>query len=265
MSRPDGWITRMENSSRVAVVSTVILILLMSGGFVYGIPWVSQKAVMFLPDTVATHVGKQVLTTLDEKWFEPSELPLSQQQEIRQRFQSHIDSLVADGEAFPSPPNLVFRHWDEGVNAFALSNGTIIVTDDIVEAMVTPAQLDSVLFHELGHVKYEHVMQSVIRASLLSVAVALVTGESSGVIDNLVGAGVFLFSNGYSRDNEAEADQYALKAMLRIYGTTVPMQEMFKLLQASSSGHMPEWLSTHPDINARIEASITFNESTSEN
>ncbi len=265
MIRAADWITRMENSSRVAVVSTVILILLISGGVVYGIPWVSQKVVMFLPNTVATHVGKQVLTTLDEKWFEPSELPLSQQKEIRQRFQSHVDSLVADGEAFPYPPNLVFRHWGGGVNAFALSNGTIIVTDDIVEAMATPAQLDSVLFHELGHVKYEHVMQSVIRASLLSVAVALVTGESSGVIDNLVGAGVFLFSNGYTRDNEVEADQYAVKVMLRTYGTTVPMQEMFKQLQASSSGYIPEWLSTHPDFRTRIEASITFSESKSEN
>lgn len=265
MIRAADWITRMENSSRVAVVSTVILILLISGGVVYGIPWVSQKAVMFLPNTVATHVGKQVLTTLDEKWFEPSELPLSQQKEIRQRFQSHVDSLVADGEAFPYPPNLVFRHWGGGVNAFALSNGTIIVTDDIVEAMATPAQLDSVLFHELGHVKYEHVMQSVIRASLLSVAVALVTGESSGVIDNLVGAGVFLFANGYTRDNEVEADQYAVKVMLRTYGTTVPMQEMFKQLQASSSGYIPEWLSTHPDFRTRIEASITFSESKSEN
>lgn len=265
MIRAADWITRMENSSRVAVVSTVILILLISGGVVYGIPWVSQKAVMFLPNTVATHVGKQVLTTLDEKWFEPSELPLSQQKEIRQRFQSHVDSLVADGEAFPYPPNLVFRHWGGGVNAFALSNGTIIVTDDIVEAMATPAQLDSVLFHELGHMKYEHVMQSVIRASLLSVAVALVTGESSGVIDNLVGAGVFLFSNGYTRDNEVEADQYAVKVMLRTYGTTVPMQEMFKQLQASSSGYIPEWLSTHPDFRTRIEASITFSESKSEN
>lgn len=265
MIRAADWITRMENSSRVAVVSTVILILLMSGGFVYGIPWVSQKVVMFLPDTVATHVGKQVLATLDEKWFEPSELPLSQQQEIRQRFQSHVDSLVADGEAFPYPPDVVFRHWAGGVNAFALSNGTIIVTDDIVEAMATPAQLDSVLFHELGHVKYEHVMQSVIRTSLLSVAVALVTGESSGVIDNLVGAGVFLFANGYSRTHEQAADQYAANVMMEVYGTTAPMRAMLQLLQNAHPNHIPEWLSTHPDINARIEASITFNESKSEN
>ncbi|MEI8597851.1 hypothetical protein P4S64_10365 [Vibrio sp. M60_M31a] len=33
------------------------------------------------------------------------------------------------------------------------------------------------------------------------------------------------------RDNEVEADQYAVKVMLRTYGTTVPMQEMFKQLQ----------------------------------
>lgn len=254
MSGQEHWITRLESSSRVAIISTVLLIGLLGGGIVYGIPWLSEKVAPLLPDAVAEHVGRQVLTTLDEQWFEPSQLAESRKQAIRQRFQSHVEQLASTGEVFPYPPKVVFRYWDGGVNAFALSNGTIIVTDDIVESVATPAQLDSVLFHELGHVKYEHVMQSLVRASLLSVAVALVTGESSGVIDNLVGAGVFLFANGYSRVHEQAADQYAAEVMMQIYGTTAPMRAMLQQLQNAHPHHIPEWLSTHPDTASRIDA-----------
>jgi predicted Zn-dependent protease len=97
-------------------------------------------------------------------------------------------------------------------------------------------------------------MQALVRSSLLSVTVALLTGESSGVIDNLAGAGVFLFDSGYSREAEQEADRYAAAQMRHLYGSTEAMRQMFERLKLEGDGGLPEWLSTHPDIDSRIEA-----------
>ncbi|ELU49494.1 peptidase, partial [Vibrio campbellii CAIM 519 = NBRC 15631 = ATCC 25920] len=80
------------------------------------------------------------------------------------------------------------------------------------------------------------------------------TGESSGIVDNLAGASVFVLSSGYSRDAEIQADAFAREAMLKIYGDTKPMAEMFELFRNQSYEELPEWLSTHPDLDKRIKA-----------
>lgn len=61
----------------------------------------------------------------------------------------------------------MFRSWPHGPNAFALSDGTVIVLDSLVEMATTPAELDSILLHEVGHVYHQHVMESVVQSALI--------------------------------------------------------------------------------------------------
>mgnify|MGYP000604434010 FL=1 len=151
---------------------------------------------------------------------------------------------------------LVFRSSELGANAFALSAGTIIVLDDLVRLTTTEEQLDSILLHELGHVQHQHVMKVLVRSSLLSVTVAALTGESSGIIDNLTGLGVFVANNGQSQDAEREADSFASYSMIELHGSNQAMIEMFELLGKDSDGHaeLPTWLSSHPELGERIES-----------
>lgn len=245
------WMGKLEKNVLAILICCIAILALTIGTFTHGIPWLTDKVVVYLPDSVSKIVEERVLVSFDEQLFEPSELTLSRQAAIRQRFEGHLRELGIDGEV-----RLLFRSSELGANAFALSHNTIIVLDDLVQLTKTQQQLDSILMHELGHIEQQHVMKTIVRSSLLSLSVAILTGESSGVIDNLAGIGVFVANNGQSQHAEREADRFASDSMWQIHGTNQPMIEMFELLQESSEheAEIPAWLSTHPELTERIDS-----------
>lgn len=245
------WMGKLEKNVSAILICCIVILALTIGTFTHGIPWLTDKVVVYLPDSVSKIVEERVLVSFDEQLFEPSELTLSRQAAIRQRFEGHLRELGIDGEV-----RLLFRSSELGANAFALSHNTIIVLDDLVQLTKTQQQLDSILMHELGHIEQQHVMKTIVRSSLLSLSVAILTGESSGVIDNLAGIGVFVANNGQSQHAEREADRFASDSMWQIHGTNQPMIEMFELLQESSDyeAEIPAWLSSHPELSERIDS-----------
>ncbi|EGA71828.1 peptidase [Vibrio sinaloensis DSM 21326] len=268
---PEGWMFVVERSPQVSrwlkqqkkasiidsvesnalawVFSALICIGFIVGSYVYVLPWLSEKTANAVPDSVAIVLGEKVLSSFDEHW-QPSQLSAQTQTQIRDRLDQHLQQL----EPLPYSVELVFRSSDMGANAFALPGGKIIVLDDMVKLAANEQQLDSILLHELGHVHHKHMLKKLVHSSLLSVGVSLMTGESSGVIDNLAGVGVFLLTNGHSREAEEQADQYAKQGMLTIYGSSQPMVEMFERFQTQHEFELPQWLSSHPDFEQRIDA-----------
>ncbi len=243
-----GWLNWFEGNAFAWLVSLVFCVAFGAWTYVYALPWTSEKVAIALPDEVSLVLGDKVLETLDES-FEPTAISEERQEKIRQRVSQHLLQL----EPLPFKLKVEFRQSEHGANAFALPGGTIILLDDLVEMAETPEQLDSIIFHEIGHVYHRHMMTKLVHSSLLSVMVAVITGESSGVIDNLASIGVFVVANGQSRDAEREADAYAKHAMLKVYGTSEPMAQMFEKLHQASGSSIPAWLSTHPDLEQRIK------------
>lgn len=219
------------------------------GGYYYALPWVSDKVAYAIPDSVSVVLGEKVLESLDSRW-EPSELSKAEQEAIRSRVEQHLTQL----EALPYQVEIVFRSSELGANAFALPGGKIVLLDELVALSKNQQQLDSIILHELGHIHHRHMLKRLVYSSVLSVGVALLTGESSGIVDNLAGASVFVLSSGYSREAEIQADAFAREAMLKVYGDAKPMAEMFELFRNQGYEELPEWLSTHPDLDKRIEA-----------
>lgn len=268
---PDGWVFVVERSAEVSawlkrnsksglvdkiesnvmawLVAVVVCLGVVLGGYFYALPWVSEKVAQSLPDSVSVSLGNKILETFDNNW-QASELPLEQQQAIRQRVTQHLQQL----DPLPYPVEIIFRSSDIGANAFALPGGKVILLDQLVELATNEQQLDSIILHEIGHVHHRHMMEKLVHSSILSVGVALLTGESSGIVDNLAGVGVFFLSNGHSRQAESEADHFAKQAMVKIYGSSEPMAEMFELFQQQDSLDVPEWLNSHPDFEQRIQA-----------
>ncbi|MCG9680571.1 M48 family metallopeptidase [Vibrio sp. Isolate24] len=268
---PDGWVFVVERTTEVShwlernrrssaidkmeanwfawLLSAVVCIGVVLGSYFYVLPWTSDKVANAIPDYVAVALGDKVLESFDNSWQE-SELSQQEQQAIRQRVAQHVTQL----EALPYPIEVVFRSSELGANAFALPGGKIVLLDDLVTLAENEQQLDSIILHELGHVHHRHMMKRLVHSSLLSVGIALLTGESSGVVDNLAGVGVFFLSNGHSREAEIEADVYAIQAMQAIYGSSAPMAEMFELFRQQGELEIPEWMSTHPDFKHRIDA-----------
>jgi len=153
------------------------------------------------------------------------------------------------------------------INAFALPGGKIFFTRGLAERLEDEAEMAGVLGHEIGHVTARHGNQRIstqigFNALLVGTAVAVgVADEDSSVrqygqvaVPGLaIGGNLVLLK--YGRDDESEADMLGMRYMARAgYDPSGQLRVMQVLQEASSGGGgTPEWLSTHPFPETRIE------------
>lgn len=147
------------------------------------------------------------------------------------------------------------------INAFALPGGKVFISRGLMAKMNNEAQLAGVIGHEIGHVTARHGNERMGKA-LLAQGVILAVGIGGAVSDNewmqvlgvgtAVGGQLFLLK--YSRSNELEADALGVRYMAKVgYNPVGQIQVMEILREASGGGAPPEWLSTHPASDTRIE------------
>jgi predicted Zn-dependent protease len=158
---------------------------------------------------------------------------------------------------------------DKEVNAFALPGGYVGVNLGLIALTDTPAELASVLGHELSHVTQHHIARSIAnskRQSLLSLAtllagvlVASKAGSSSADAANaaIVGSQALAVQGqlNFSREMEREADRTGFMMMSGAGFAPAGMVAMFEKLEQSSrlndSGGYP-YLRSHPLTSERI-------------
>lgn len=153
------------------------------------------------------------------------------------------------------------------INAFALPGGKVFFTRGLAAKLSDEAEMAGVLGHEIGHVTARHGNQRISKqigfnALLVGTAVAV------GVADNDTAVGRYgqvavpglaiggnLVMLKYGRDDESEADMLGMRYMARTgYDPSGQLRVMQVLQDASGGGGgMPEWLSTHPFPETRIE------------
>ncbi|MGB8657200.1 MAG: M48 family metallopeptidase [Candidatus Zixiibacteriota bacterium] len=153
------------------------------------------------------------------------------------------------------------------INAFACPGGFIYVYSGLLKTIDNEAQLAGVLSHEIGHVVARHSVKRLQQVLGIQVLLSIALGESSEITQKAIGAGVTVILQGYSRQNEFEADYdgayYMTKAgyypegMIQLFGK---FQEMEK---GRKSTAVDQLLASHPatvDRIARVEEeSKSFN------
>src|SRR5690606_11199683 len=84
---------------------------------------------------------------------QPSTLPAEQQTRLKTLYEQKI--------AVGKPAKIIFRQGGSsmGMNAAAIPNNTIIVTDELVKISGTDEEVLAVLAHEQGHLVQKHSMQ----------------------------------------------------------------------------------------------------------
>jgi len=147
------------------------------------------------------------------------------------------------------------------INAFALPGGKVFITRGLLVKMNNEAQLAGVLGHEIGHVTAQHIGQRMTQATILQgVIVGLgVAGQVSDEqwleilgVGAQVGGSVYLLQ--YGRSHEHQSDELGLRYMTRLgYNPVGQIQVMEILSDASGGARPPEFLSTHPYPESRIE------------
>lgn len=156
------------------------------------------------------------------------------------------------------------KSWDvkvfqnEAANAFALPGGHIGVFTGLLDVAKNQHQLAAVVAHEVGHVIAEHggerISQALVTQGGLTAAGALMKdSQSKPLILAAMGAGAQVgVLLPYSRKQESEADIIGLRLMAKAGFDPQQSVELWKNMAAHSKGAPPQFLSTHPAPETRI-------------
>ncbi|MFO6422303.1 M48 family metallopeptidase [Motilimonas sp. KMU-193] len=244
---------KFESRFRYIIPSLVLTVAFVIAFAKWGIPATTYWIAEALPEQTSSLIGNQSLEWVEGSLFEPSSLSQEKQDAVHKLFQPylkpHHQVLIRHSEAL-------------GPNAFALPNGTLVFTDAIIE-LTNDQELLAILGHELGHVDHKHGLQQMIRSSLILFLYMMVTGDAAGASSTVTAIPAYLLEQGYSREFEREADDYAI-AFLQKHQlpTTALASALNKLYQSHgiSIGQQQDqetkiydYLSSHPAPPQRLE------------
>ncbi len=144
------------------------------------------------------------------------------------------------------------------LNAFAIPGGFIFVFDGLLKKLDTVDALAGVLAHEIAHVKQNHFFKdskkvgAINLATMAAVIIAGLAGESSGAAGAVAHAANITAQLKFTRENEEEADLFAIKFLGNTDYSPVGLAEFFKTLSDHGRFNMetaiPPYLSTHPGV-----------------
>lgn len=241
---------RWQFDARMVLGSCALLVLLVIVGYVYGLPLAAELAAPAVPEGVRTAISEQTLELIDDHMMSDSKLPAERTAPIARRL-----AAMRTPDGAPIGHRVLFRDGGAiGANAFALPDGTLVVTDQLVELAHDDDEVLAVLAHELGHAARNHGLRMVLQSSIVGLFLTWYIGDASSL---LASAPAVLLEARYSRGMESEADAYAAE-MLRANGMSPRLlAAMLERLESAHGGKgfdLPEYLSSHPDTQARIEA-----------
>ena len=138
------------------------------------------------------------------------------------------------------------------INAFALPGGQIFITYALLSKLQNEDQLAGVLGHEIAHVLGKHSAERIGETEFWrTVSSGASVGADMGGLVGGIGQQTLL-TNG--RDDELESDDLGVKFMLKAGYNPEEMIGVMKILKAAAGpNRVPEFQSTHPDPDNRIE------------
>ncbi len=140
---------------------------------------------------------------------------------------------------------------DRTINAFALPGGQIFITYALLSKLENEDQLAGVLGHEIGHVLGKHSNERITNANFWTVIAMGGSAIDMGTVAQQYGQGQLL-KNG--RGDELESDELGVKFMMDAGYNPEEMIGVMKILKAAAGpNRVPEFQSTHPDPENRIE------------
>lgn len=150
----------------------------------------------------------------------------------------------------------------EVINAFALPGGQIFMTDALFNKLQTEGEIAGVLAHEIGHVVgrhgAEHLAKQNLTAGLTGAAVIAASdpenpgrSRTGAMVAAAVGS---LVTMKYGRSDELESDRLGVRFMAEAgYDPNAMIKVMKVLAESAKGGRQPEFFSTHPNPENRVE------------
>jgi predicted Zn-dependent protease len=140
---------------------------------------------------------------------------------------------------------------DSTLNAFCTPGGYIYVYTGIIKFLDAEHEFVGVMGHEIAHADERHSTAALTQQYGIDVLLSVLLGEDKGTLAQIAQGLVGLK---YSRDNESESD---LRSVEYLYPTAYDARgaaKFFEKIIASGDGSGPQFLSTHPNPDNRVES-----------
>lgn len=183
-------------------------------------------------------------------------LPREGNEALYERVEALRDEILASGE---------LRHaetfdWDiyliddDVLNAFAIPGGKTFYYTGLIRFLDNEASLAGVMAHEMAHVDRRHSTAMMTRHHGYQTLLAVLLGNNETVVGELAGSLALGLGNmAYSRDNEYEADAYAVNYLYNTKYDARGVAYFFEKLESGEQSRIATYLSTHPSPDDRVE------------
>jgi predicted Zn-dependent protease len=234
---------RIARFLRAFAIGVVLFVLLMIALFVTADRWLRLISI----ESERRFIEPYVSMLVESEWIDSDPV-----------LQSYVNGIVQEINAG------LDNNWDDDfelrvyvidsdlINAFATLGGYIFVFDGLLEAVDDENSLAMVLGHEVAHVHHRDPLLGTGRGMLIQLAISALSGNGMDPTAANVSSEVILMS--YSREQELAADELALQLLHERYGHVGGATRLFDIINDDAeSNELEEFLSTHPDTDARIE------------
>jgi Zn-dependent protease with chaperone function len=235
----------LERRGWVAGVAAALLLATCAAAYFVGVPRAADALVARVSFEHEAQIGSQGLAAFGFGESTTTRLSPDLRASVEQRFRELSRELP-----LASAYRLEFL-GGLAPNAFAFPGGIVVVTDALVQ-QCPGDELTAVLAHEIGHVEHRHALRQSFRDAAVSALLALLTADLGSVGLAAVTLPETIARTRYSREFEAEADEFAF-ALLRQRGYSPALFATCLERQPgpTASSRTWEFLSTHPTTKTR--------------
>lgn len=122
----------------------------------------------------------------------------------------------------------------------------------LIKLLDNEAQFAGVMAHEMAHADRRHSTDQLTRVYGFQVLLSLLLGNNPGLAEQIAAElALGLGTLAYSRSNEYEADEYAVKYLYATEYDAASLADFFSMLEGQAQ--VPVFLSTHPSPEDRLQ------------
>lgn len=239
----------------------IIIGLILTIAIGFGLFQLYQHAPYYLAhassDELIDYISQPTENYFLEK-LERTDLSLKRQREI----QALLPPLTAHAAPAPIAYELYIRKGGDflGANAIALPNGTLLITDELIQLSTDPRQIQAVLAHEVAHVEQRHGLQGLYRSLGALVVINLILSGGADLLLEIASLGVVIDSLSYSRQHETQADQRGFELLTELNISTKHFADIMQKMSDNNPFESSEtsWMSSHPLTKDRIDKALSY-------
>ena len=160
-----------------------------------------------------------------------------------------LDNADVDNESvFSWETKIIYD--DDVLNAFCTPGGYIYVYTGLIKYLDSEDQLAGVMGHEIAHAALRHSTDQLTELYGIQLLLGVVLGGNTSTIADIAASLVVLK---FSRNNESQADEYSVRYLCGTEYDARGAARFFEKLVAAGTVSPPQFLSTHPDPDNRVE------------